>query len=117
MIYILCRQNEDDSLTGIGVELSEASAKDLADDGDFVVVPVQIGKLYVNIINSGIVGAVTFNNTSLKTLLNTARTAILGLRDDIQTLQSQMSAGTTAIQNINSSIQALDDRITALENA
>ena len=109
MIYILCRQNEDETLTAIGLDISEASAKALADDGDFVVVPIQIGKVYDDIVSAGIVGAVTFENTSIKTLVEQARTAINNLRDDITTLQNQVVSGNTAIQ-------ALDVRVTALEN-
>ena len=109
MIYILCRQNQDETLTAIGLDISEVSAKAMADDGDFIVVPIQIGKVYDDIVSAGIVGAVTFENTSIKTIVEQARTAILNLRDDITALQDQVAAGNTAIQ-------ALDARITALEN-
>ena len=116
MIYILCRQNEDETLTAIGVELSEASAKALADDGDFVVIPIQIGKMYPNIVSAGIVGAVTFNNTSTKTIVEQARAAILSLISDVNTLQGQITTLQNQIAAGSSAIQALGDRVTALEN-
>lgn len=114
MIYIICRQ-EDEVLTGIGLDISESAAKAIADDGDFVVIPIQIGKKYDNIISAGIVGATSFENTGLQTLVNQVKNAILSLRSDIETLQDQMLAGTAAIQNLNQSVVSLDARVTALE--
>ena len=117
MIYILCRQNEDETLTAIGLDLSEAAAKALADDGDFLVVPIQIGKVYNDIVSAGIVGAVTFNNTSLGTIVSAARSAILGLRDDIQTLHGEITTLQGQISQGSAAIQSLNNRVTDLEDA
>ena len=105
MVYLLTK----DDLTPVGIALSETEAKNMADDGDFYAIPVREGRLYPTLLDIGMVGTVTFNNTSLKTLIQQAKNRLDLIDGKISTIQNQG-------QNLNSSLQDLTDRVTALES-
>jgi len=105
MVYLLVK----DDMTPVGIALSETEARDMADDGDFYVIPVRQGRLYPTLLDIGMVGTVTFNNTSLKTLVKQAKSRLDSIDGQISNIQSQG-------QNLNSAMQDLADRVTALEN-
>ena len=129
-IWILCKK-ENNVLTAIGVNDTEAETKNMARDGDYVGIPVTFGKIYDNLINENMVGAVTFSNISLYTLIQQAKnqleiidgrldsleTAINNGNARLDTLEGQMQTVITQGQAMNQAIQNLDARVTALEGA
>lgn len=115
-VYILCEQ-VDNQLTPIGVELSEDAAKEMAGDGEYYIIPIQIGKRYENIIDPGIVYTVQFQNTSLKTMLQQARDTIQTINSRLNTLENQMDTVITQGQALQDAVADLDSRVTALEGS
>ena len=113
-VWILCKK-ENGSLTGIGIERDEARCRNLAEDGDYVAIPIHLGRLYSNIIDAGIVGAVNFPSDALRTLIQQAKDALVVINGRLDALENQMQTIITQGQAMNQAIQDLDARVTALE--
>lgn len=115
-VYILAKK-EGPNVTGIGIELDEAKAADMAEDGDHIIIPITIGRLYGNVIDEGIVGVTSFSNISLKTIVNQVKSAIQSVNSRLDGHDTQLSNIISQGQTLNQLVQSIEERVTALEEA
>lgn len=106
-IWLLCKK-ENGELTAVGADVSEQAAKDLARDGDYVAIPVSFGKHYENIVDENMVGAVSFSNVSLYTLMKKAEAQLEVIDGRLDTVEGQG-------QELQDAVDAMEARVTALE--
>jgi hypothetical protein len=107
-IWILC-EDDGTNLTPVAVGTAEASTRELAGDGNYLLVPINFNRIYPNIIDRGIVGVTGLTNTSLQTLIAAAKTRLDAI--DVQ-LNNIITQG----QAMNTQILSIDARVTDLEN-
>ena len=88
-IWIIAKK-KNGNLTAIGADLTESAAQDLpGQDGNYVLIPIQLGKEYGNIADEGLVGAVNFPMVSIKTLVQQVKDAIQGANGRLTTLENK----------------------------
>lgn len=115
-IWLLVKNNSG-ILTPVGLEDSEARARDLAYDGDFYLIPIQLGKVYDSIVDIGIVGTVSFQNTSIKTIVNAVKNAVQNINNRLDSHDTQLANIISQGQALNQLVQDIDARVTALEGS
>lgn len=102
MIYILVEKNP---IKPIGIFSSEATARNHAVEGEYLVIPIEIDRVYGGgIANEAMTGAI--NIKALGTELSEAVALVLGRLDSID----------SQISNAGSTLADFETRIAALEN-
>lgn len=87
-VWILCEKNGQ-ILTAVAAAPTENQAKDTAGDGDYVLVPVRYGRLYPNLVDESMIGAVAFTNISLYATIKAAKKKL----DDLEARIIALEAG------------------------
>jgi len=87
MLYLLV---EKENLIPIGIENTENSAKRMAPDGDYFIVPIQEGIIYKTIVDIDIPGTVSFSKTDIDSELETTKQRIQDLESRLDILENNI---------------------------
>ena len=107
--YMLCSKAADNTLTALGVWKIEQEARDAATDGDYVLIPVNEGEKYPNIVDLTMPGAIQFTVSGVNTRLD-------ALEQEQQNQAADITANTDEIATINTKINNAAGRLGTAEN-
>lgn len=128
MIWVLCEKAPDGKLTGVGLAGSEDQARQMVSDGTYVAVPTDLGRIYPDIVDDGLPGAVLFAREGVSTKLQRIEASISKVESDLTSFRDQTNQALTDLRDdvnnlqnsandLQASITDLDGRISALEAA
>lgn len=115
-IWLLCKT---DPIKPIGVFLNQDSAKGAAVDGRYLVLPIEAGETYNDLLDENLPGALYFDREGYEQAVQAVKNALADIRSDISDTNTRIdnlqATVTTKLQNINNQLTDLDARVTALE--
>jgi len=88
-IWVLCKK-DNKKFTAIGMNTTEQAVKDMAQDGDYLAIPVTLGHLYDNIVDLNMILSVSFSSTSQHTIIQLIETQLQEINANIANVEKRL---------------------------
>ena len=112
--WILC-ENNGGALKPVGVFGSEQAGRDGAIDGHYLLIPIDTGQIYDNMISISAPGAVLFEKSGEKTRLTALEDQAVIILAGIDQISARLDTMQANFQTANAALQDLTARVEALE--
>lgn len=96
----------------VGVFGTQAAAQQAAIDGEYVIVPIEANRVYTNMIDETLPGAIVFQADGFETRLTALETQADNIQAELDTTQSQAQ---TKFSQVDSRLDGHDTTLTDLE--